>query len=235
MSLLLEFDLNYTNVDLSIAYKDLSGKMTLKGKDDSCFPELHGRFEIDTRDYKGKLFNYSSFVIATAILILFSAVITYNGLVQNQYDCQQYSLTSLVFVMIQDMFVTFLMIYLGLLNQTVFHLYFTPALWYFIIFSILDFRLLMLLWKLQNQRSLSQLTQTQLRKRTFLFHARIYALIGAGVVVMRYLVTSRYLVPIVGLVSAPQIYQIAKKQINHKLDYYFSVIFLHARIFILVG
>lgn len=231
---MLGFDLNFTNVDLSIAYKDLSGTMRLRGKGDGCFPELHGRFDIDRRDYKAKLFNYSSFVIATAILILFAAVITYNGLVQNQYDCQQYSLTSLVIVMIQDMFITFLMIYLGLLNQTVFHLYFTPALWYFIIFSILDFRLLLLLWKLQNQRELSGLTQTQLRRRTFLFHVKIYILIIAGVVLMRFISTSRYLMPLAGLVSAPQIYKIAKKQISHRLDYYFSIIFLHARIFIMV-
>lgn len=109
------------------------------------------------QDFKMKLFNFSSFVIATAILILFSAIFTYNGIISHQYDIKQYSLATLVIVMIQDVFVTFFLIYLGLNNQQLFHLYFTPALWYFIIFAILDFRLLTLVWKLQNEPILNNL------------------------------------------------------------------------------
>lgn len=104
-----------------------------------------------------KLFNFSSFVIATAILILFSAIFTYNGIITHQYNIDQYSIATVVCVMIQDVFITFFLIYLGLNNQQLFHLYFTPALWYFIIFAILDFRLLTLIWRLQNERSLNAL------------------------------------------------------------------------------
>ena len=97
-----------------------------------------------------KLFNYSSFVIATAILILFSAIFTYNGIINHQYNINQYSILAIIWIMIQDLFLSFFLIYLGLNNQQSFHLYFTPALWYFIIFAILDFRLLTLIWKMQN-------------------------------------------------------------------------------------
>ena len=155
LSLSLVFSLNHSNVDLSIAYKDASGEFHLESED-GCFASLKGSFEIDRRvdsteqDFKAKLFNYSSFVIAIAIVILFAAVITYNGIMQGQYNPQQYSVLSILFVMTQDVFITFFMIYLGLNNQQLFHLYFTPALWFFIIFSILDFRLLTLIWKLQH-------------------------------------------------------------------------------------
>lgn len=151
----VRFFVNTSNIDLSIAYKDMSGEFKLDG--DGCFPSLEGGFELDRRDFKVKLFNYSSFVIATAILVLFSAVITYNGIISNQYNVEQYSVVSIMYIMVQDVFITFFMIYLGLNNQQVFHLYFTPALWYFIIFSILDFRLLTLIWKMQNQRSFEEI------------------------------------------------------------------------------
>ena len=153
MTIDFSFFANASNIDLSIAYKDLSGYFSIESGG-NCFPKLSGGFQIDKRDFKVKLFYYSSFVIATAILILFSAIITYNGLSSGQYNCDQYSIVSLIIVMVQDMFICFFMIYLGLNNQQVFHLYFTPALWYFIIFSILDFRLLTLLWKMQNRVNL---------------------------------------------------------------------------------
>lgn len=162
MTFLLRFFANSSSIDLAIAYKDLSGEIKIESPE-GCFPSVQGGFQIDKRvalahqDFKMKLFNFSSFVIATAILILFSAIFTYNGIVTHQYDIRQYSIATLAFVMTQDVFATFLLIYLGLNNQQLFHLYFTPALWYFIIFAILDFRLLTLVWKLQNERVLNAL------------------------------------------------------------------------------
>lgn len=163
MTFTFTFLANTSNIDLSIAYKDMQGKFAINSRD-NCFPATVGDFEIDKRVYyclnknfKIKLFNYSSYVIATAILILFSAVFTYNGLANYTYTADQYSIPALVIIMIQDVFITLFMIYLGLNNQQLFHLYFTPALWYFIIFAILDFRLLMLIWKLRNERELANL------------------------------------------------------------------------------
>lgn len=162
LSLSIRFLTNISNIDLAIAYKDLTGEIKIESHS-GCFPALHGSFQIEKRvskrdqDFKMKLFNFSSFVIATAILILFSAIFTYNGIVTHQYDIRQYSIPALLLVMIQDVFATFFLIYLGLNNQQLFHLYFTPALWYFIIFAILDFRLLTLIWRMQNERTLNTL------------------------------------------------------------------------------
>ena len=59
--------------------------------------------------------------------------------------------------MLQDIYICLFHLYLGMENESEFHLYFTSALIYFIIFTILDFRLLSLLWKMQNQRALAPL------------------------------------------------------------------------------
>ncbi len=246
LSLELVFHLNQSNIDLSIAYKDASGEFHLQSAD-GCFASLKGSFEIDKRvvgcdqDFKVKLFNYSSFVIAIAIVILFAAVITYNGIMQGQYNPEQYSILAILFVMTQDVFVTFFMIYLGLNNQQLFHLYFTPALWFFIIFSILDFRLLTLIWKLQhfpseeehNVRLAEQ--NPSFRRKLFCFNLRVYCVIGLGLVILRYAVTHRGAMVLLSLGMVPQMLQIAKKEVNSRFDFYFSVLFLNARLLILVA
>ena len=246
ISLSLVFNINLSNVDLSIAYKDATGEFHLQSEC-GCFTSLRGSFEIDKRvaegdqDFKIKLFNYSSFVIATAILILFSAVITYNGIVQRQYNHEQYSIVSILFIMTQDVFITFFMIYLGLNNQQLFHLYFTPALWYFIIFSILDFRLLTLIWKLQNfpneedHNVASPQQNPAFRRKLFCFNLRVYCVIGLGLVVLRYAVTHKGMMVLLSLGMVPQMLQIAKKEVNSRFDFYFSALFLNARLLILVA
>lgn len=44
--------------------------------------------------------------------------------------------------MVQDLFISFFHLYLGLDKIQLFDLYFTPALWYFIVFAVIDFKLL---------------------------------------------------------------------------------------------
>ena len=42
------FNLNVSNIDLSIAYKDVNGQFYIKSND-GCFVSIRGNFEIDKR------------------------------------------------------------------------------------------------------------------------------------------------------------------------------------------
>lgn len=136
--------------------------------------------------------------------------------------------------MAQDVFITFFMIYLGLNNQQLFHLYFTPALWYFIIFSILDFRLLTLIWKMQYYPHEDENNNISFRKKIFCFHLKTYCMIIIGIFIIRYAVSHSNLMILLSFGMIPQIIQVATKQVNSKFDWYFSIIFINTRLLILL-
>ena len=64
---------------------------------------------------------------------------------------------------------------------------------------------------------------------------KVYICISIGVVIIRYMATDKILVVFLGLSMLPQIVQIAVKQVNSRIDFYFNIIFLNARLLVLVS
>lgn len=166
---------------------------------------------------------------------MFAAVITYNGIINGIYNCQQYSILSLLIVTAIDLFISLLNIYLGLNNQQVFHLYFTPALWFFIIFSILDFRLLQLIWRMQNRDAHMNMDPQRLRRATFFFNLKVYLFVFGFLILIKLYIMRKVSMIFFSLGLVPQIIQIARKQVNNRIDFYYTITFMNSRMLILVA
>ena len=68
-----------------------------------------------------------------------------------------------------------------------------------------------------------------------MFNLKVYFSIAVGLVATRYLVTHKILIVLLSLGMLPQIAQIAVKNINNKLDFYFGIVFLNVRGLLLVN
>jgi hypothetical protein len=66
-----------------------------------------------------------------------------------------------------DQFICVSHFVIGLGNSDSFHYFLTPSLWFFIIFAILDFRIISYLWRITNQNWLAALTWEEARQKVF--------------------------------------------------------------------
>ena len=114
----------------------------------------------------------------------------------------------------------------------VFHLYFTPALWFLIILTVIDFRLLKMIWALRNHARLVTMEEGQINRANLFFNFKAFSWIILGISFYKFFSIKPWFTIIPCLTILPQNLSVAYRGKHFSIDPNFSYIFLLSRLLI---
>jgi len=170
-------------------------------------PECHMDFKAalyrDQTDYDRKTINYSILLILVAITNLYFIAKMIRTCAGSPAQANKISLVTVGFITIWDTYICLSHLYLALSMESLFHFFIMPAFWYFILFSIFEVKLLMIIWKAHYWDQSA--TADDVRRAAVFFYCKLYAIIF--VVLIFFYKFMRYNAFLIGmsLYLAPQI------------------------------
>lgn len=116
--------------------------------------------------------------------------------------------------------------------QATFHFFFTPALWFFILYSVLDYRLLSYLWMKRNENALMNLEGNGYRNQLQIFNCKFMAATFLLWVLISNFMDSQIAPVIYSLILLPQIVFQIVKGFTIETDYSVTLVFAFSRFII---
>lgn len=170
-------------------------------------PECHMDFRAslyqDKTDYDRKTINYSILLILVAITNLYFIAKMIRTCAGSPAQANKISLVTVGVITIWDTYICLSHLYLALSMESLFHFFIMPAFWYFILFSIFEVKLLMIIWKAHYWDDSA--SADTVRRAAVFFYCKLYAIIF--VVLIFFYKFMRYNAFLIGmsLYLAPQI------------------------------
>ena len=116
---------------------------------DNCTIALQSSVFSTSSKRESKALYYSLMVTLMCLAHLFATVQIIKTIAQNEPDGNRYSLITLCFLTIWDVFMCLFHLYNALTTEDFFHYFITPAFWFFILSSIFETRLILIVWKVR--------------------------------------------------------------------------------------
>lgn len=134
------------------------------------------------------------------------------------------SLHTAVVACCQDSFILLFNLIFGVNFSSNFN-YFLIFFLYFLLFTFVDFRIILFIWRYQNQRTLVELSEAQVRKHVYCFQIKFYLIIFF----YNYFMWKYFLEPVFilinGLVLLPQVFHNTNVPVAVDFDWNFFVFF----------
>ncbi len=120
-------------------------KLSIKSSD--CNLSIETNLYQDTTNYETKIINYSILLTFIGIVNLYSIAKMIKTSLESAAEANKISMLSIGFITIWDAFICIAHLYCALSTESLFHFFIMPTFWYFILFSIFEFKLLIILWR----------------------------------------------------------------------------------------
>lgn len=189
-----------------------------------CGFEVKSTLYKDFRDLEKKTINYSVLLTFVAIIHLYSIAKMIKLCLDSPTKASQISLITIGFILIWDTYICLAHLFTALRIEKLFHFFIMPTFWYFILFSIFETKLLIIIWKARY----GNLYQNEEQSRRAL--ANFYFKLYTGMVIILYLlyeyILSNWFVLVMSLYLVPQIIHNAMKggRIEFDQNYMFNII-----------
>jgi len=166
-----------------------------------CQMNLKATLYRDHTDYDRKSIHYSVLLIMLALVNLYFIAKMIKTCGSSPAQANKISLVTVGFLTVWDTYICLSHLYLALSMESLFHFFIMPAFWYFILFSIFEVKLLMIIWKAHYYHQSTN--NAIIRRAAVSFYFKLYIIIFAVLIFfykfMRYnafiIGMSLYLVP----------------------------------------
>jgi len=127
-------------------------------------------------DIQSDTMKFSMMVTGICVVHLYACIQIIKIIVENEADGKRFSLLSLGFMVIWDIYICLFLLSSSLTDYEFFHYFITPAFWYFILASIFETRLISILWKIRYQDNFH--TTSELRTGIISFYINFYGIMA---------------------------------------------------------
>lgn len=167
---------------------------------------------------------YSTFLILIVMLNWHGALRLANCMLEDLNYVKRLSLVTSVMACCQDSFVLIFNLTFGINFSSDLN-YFLIFLLFFVQFTFIDFRVTMSIWRFQNSRELSELSQSQARKKAYCFQVLFYGVVLSFNYFMWKYFLHPYFIVLNSLILFPQIYHNCNQPIVVSFDTNFLIFF----------
>ena len=214
--------------------KEISGSFKIypkkNGLHKNCGVPIKGEQRLFTKDFYNKISRYSLYMIAIAMINITISVTLIEKIYHGHSDPHRYSMFSQLMIASFDVYTGAELIMKSFHSGTVFHFFFTPAQWFFILYSALDYRIIFYIWFKNNETAQNQLPQEEYRARlqSFSCNFGLYTF-------MIYLAISSQNEYTIGpmitcaMILTPQIVLQARKGFQLEADYQYLIVYCFSR------
>lgn len=235
-----EEDAKVCTINLEMDFKDIIQKNNLKYtiKEDApielemtskdCEFSLKANLTKEKIDREKKTINYSILLTFLAIINLYAIAKMIKQCIDTPTKATQLSLLTVGFIMIWDTYICLAHLYLALSNEALFHFFIMPTFWYFILFSIFEMKLLIIIWRAKYWNSLQ--TQEQTRRAMANFYLKLYVGMVSILLLFFKFAIENWFILVMSLYLLPQIVHNAMRggRVEFDTNYMFIVIGLRA-------
>jgi len=183
---------------------------------DDCTIALQSSVFSTNSKRESKALYYSLMVTLMCLGHLFATVQIIKTIAHNESDGNRYSLITLCLLTIWDVFMCLFHLYNALTTEDFFHYFITPAFWFFILSSIFETRLILIVWRVRYYANFNNINE--IRRAISVFYLKFY---GAMLVLLYLGYTFLPSVWFLSLTSAffiPQIVHNALRGQRYKFD-----------------
>lgn len=196
----------------------------------NCAEPIKGELRLFTKDFYNKISRYSLYMIALAMINITICVKVITKIYHGESDPHRYSIFTQIMIASMDLYIGSELIMKSFHNGAVFHFFFTPALWFFILYSALDYRVIFFIWFKNNETAQNQLPQEEYRNRIQSFGCNF----GIYTFCMYALISSQAEltfgpVIICAMILTPQIILQVRKGFVLEADYPFLIFYCFSR------
>lgn len=199
---------NQTFSDLAInttAFQNTENILNIHIYDDS--PDglnFHFNFSKNPENRAKTSFLYAYFMVAIALMNYLGALSLFGSIFEDLNFTKRINKTTITIVCLQDCFIFLYNIQIGFNFLDTWN-FVVVVVWYFVLFCFVDYRLLLYVWRYQNNREFDELTEHQFRNKLYAFQMKIYFLILIYLYFMWRYFIDVHLVLLNSLVLVPQI------------------------------
>jgi len=176
----------------------------------SSFVEVHNAVEDKKAIY------YVMMVTLVCLAHLYGCVQVIRHISINENDGTRYSIATIVMITSWDVFVCFFHFYQALIVKTSFQYFITPAFWFFILSSILEARLLLIIWKSNYYNNYQNMDEV--RNALARFYGRFYSYLIPFLIATCIFAPSSWFFYISALFFVPQIIHNIKRGGKYRFD-----------------
>jgi hypothetical protein len=152
-----------------------------------------------------KIAHYSLFVIAIAMINIVVAVRFITRLISGDIDPNKYSMLTMFLISGMDLYIGVFHFTASFHAQATFHFFFTPALWFFILYSVLDYRLLSFMWMKRNEHALIEMEGNGYQRALQIFNCKFMVMNFVMWVLISNFMDSQFAPVVYSLILLPQI------------------------------
>jgi hypothetical protein len=194
MSMTFEFDTTTKTLKQDISNYQMNGvlKIAPLNTDQPCFPNLEIHLARSSEKEELKAAHFSIYLVLICSLVIFVSMRILNDIYESPNAARKYSMVTILIMMTFDLFISFMHFAMGMSTAHNFHYFLLPAIIFFMIFMVLDFRLVGLIWKYDNLQYMQGVTLERQRQMIFAMNLKIYMSQLLGFIVLTHFILDKY-------------------------------------------
>ncbi|CAD8059698.1 unnamed protein product [Paramecium primaurelia] len=164
-----------------------------------------GSVKDNTEEVESQVITYSFLNSVVCLCCMIYGLRILRALIEGMDNPEEYSMFSIGFVMVQDLYMCFLNFFQAMQSEYLFQYFITPSFLQFLLFSIFEMRILMIIWKsrVRNDQSF--------RNQMIKFYLILYVCMFGSMYLIYEYVLSSWLLFFLSLYIVPQIIHAAQR------------------------
>ncbi|KRX08224.1 hypothetical protein PPERSA_07704 [Pseudocohnilembus persalinus] len=175
--------------------------------------------KIGKADFWKQAISYSLLIAFLALLQLYGILKVLKNIINNPQDSARYSLEAISAVFIWDGMFAGSHILFSIKNFDIFQYLMPPSVLFMVLWVIFERILMLQIWKLNNHAILEN--ETLFRKQLMVFHLKIYFIMCVLIILGQYVIFIDFLFISINLITLFQIFNIAYKGQQQRIDQHF--------------
>lgn len=207
MSMTFEFDTTTKTLHQDISAYQMNGvlKISPLDTDKGCFPNLEIHLTRTSEKEELKAAHYSIYLVLICSMVIMVSMRILSEMMESPNAARKYSMVTILIMMTFDLFISWTHFAMGMSTAQNFHYFLFPALIFFMIFTIIDFRIVGMIWKYDNLALLDAVSMERQRQMIFALNFKIYMSQFLGFILLSHFVLDKFLILVISLAIFPQI------------------------------
>jgi hypothetical protein len=194
--------INSTDLKEDIVW-NVEGEITIKINSTNCALNLMASVNLEIEKHENKAIYYSMLITMLAVFMLYSVAKMIKNSVESSNEANKISMVMIGILTSWDAFICLTHLYLALSIESMFHFFIMPTFWYFILFSIFELKLLILIWRARYYDRYQ--TNEQIRRGLVIFYVKLYAAMFTIIFLLYRFILSNAFIVVMSLYLVPQI------------------------------
>jgi hypothetical protein len=188
-------DVSEMNINFAVSASNIS--------ESSCNFNIVGTGSANDSNFQSSTMKYSIMVTVICVVHLYACIQMIKVIAEHDGEGKRISLLTVGFLTTWDVYLCLFHLSAALTVYNYFHYFITPAFWYFILASIFETRLILILWK-SRYYDLFQ-NMAELRRGIISFYIKFYGLMALVLILSYYFIPQNWFMFLTSFFFVPQI------------------------------